>query len=189
MEVLVGVDRGCLMTGWKGFLAKTQPWAQSARHLVIWPGHGRTRAMRRNALGVRSDRVWWAMMTSTWSLKPMNAYAPTLSPSRWRDPQYGAAGYLFTIAASARHYISDQGIRKADLLRDARAWSSGEWVLVRVGLDLFDPGCVEELGAPPAHLGEIVAKLDGNWLRAVWTAVLIARGAVSALDAVQSLAE
>src|SRR5690606_27442401 len=75
-----------------------------------------------------------------------------VTAERWRDPQYAAAFYVFSRmrfsdkrrACFAR--VESAGIDKAGLLEEARAWSHGERVLVKIALDLFDPGCVAAAG-------------------------------------------
>lgn len=102
--------------------------------------------------------------------------------SRWEDPQYGAAFYLFAHEPRAFDYVTPDGIEKETLLAAARTWSTTEQILIKVALDLFDPMCVRDAGFQDASAGEIAGSLDGAQFRAVVKAIQIARGSLSALD-------
>lgn len=107
-----------------------------------------------------------------------------VTADRWSNPQYGAAFYLFTRVPRAFGFVTDAGIEKAALLQASGTWSHGEQILVRVALDLFDPGCVRARGYRDASVGEIVGVLDADSLQVVLTAMQIARGTVRASDLV-----
>src|SRR5690606_41259009 len=72
-------------------------------------------------------------------------------------------------------YVHHDGIDKEGLLAESRAWSHGEQVLVKIALDLFDPGCVVSAGHPPAGWGEVAYLLDRENMAIVLTALRIAR--------------
>lgn len=98
------------------------------------------------------------------------------------DRQYAAALFLFACLRwpDKRRACFDQmslyGIEKGKLLRQIRAWSHGEQVLIKVALDLFDPGCVRNFRHRPAGFGEAVSVLDSGHMDDVITAMRIARG-------------
>ena len=104
-----------------------------------------------------------------------------VTAERWRDPQYAAAFYVFSRmrfsdkrrACFAR--VESAGIDKAGLLEDARAWSHGERVLVKIALDLFDPGCVAAAGHAPAGWGEAANVLDRENMDTALAALRLAR--------------
>jgi hypothetical protein len=55
-------------------------------------------------------------------------------------------------------------------------------ILIKVAMDLFNPGCVRANGHTDAGAGEIAGWLDPRNFRAVVNAMLIARGSLRALD-------
>lgn len=98
------------------------------------------------------------------------------------DRQYAAAYFLLSRLRwdEKRHaafsYITENGIEKGKLLRAIRAWSHGEQIIVKVALDLFDPGCVRQNRARVPDVGEIAGVLDSGHMRDVIGAIRIARG-------------
>jgi hypothetical protein len=100
------------------------------------------------------------------------------------DQQYAAAYYLFTCLRwpekrrAVFGYVIEYGIDKAGLLKAIRPWSHGEQILVKVALDLFDPGCVKALRHKPAGFGEAVNVLDDEHIDEIITAIRIARGEI-----------
>jgi hypothetical protein len=107
---------------------------------------------------------------------------PHVTPQRWSDAQYGAALYLFTREARAFRYVTGDGIDKDGLLRACRAWSTSEAIIIKVAMELFDPGCVRSSGYGDATVGEIVSWLDATSFIAVVNAMQIARGEKSAIE-------
>lgn len=108
---------------------------------------------------------------------------PHVTPERSRDPQYAAAFHIFDKLRCGYRFVVAEGINKAGLLRALRGGSHGELLMAKVALDLFDPGCVAEIGYDPAGWGEVTAVLDGDNLRTVIEAMYIVRGR---LDLVRS---
>lgn len=98
-----------------------------------------------------------------------------ITPERLSDRRYGAAIRLFDAIRRGHSYVERYGIDKERLLRDSRKWSDGEKIVVKVALDLFDPGCVAANGYVPAHAGEIVGVLDDRLYPAVLSAIQFAR--------------
>ena len=115
---------------------------------------------------------------------------PYVSIDRWRDQQYGAAFYLFACLRwadkrrSCFSFVVSGGIEKGKLLRTIRPWSHGEQILVKVALDLFDPGCVKENRGKPVDFGEAASVLDSGHIQHVINAVHIARGEAQVPDEV-----
>lgn len=112
----------------------------------------------------------------------MNNSNPHVTAERWHDQQYAAAFYIFSQLrwrdkrAACFAHVVEHGIEKAKLLKVIRAWSHGEQVLVKIALDLFDPGCVKENRGRPVDFGEAANILDAENLETVFNAVRIARG-------------
>ena len=109
-------------------------------------------------------------------MSEQRALNPHVTAERWRDPQYAAAFYIFARFPECFQFVIREGIDKAGLLKAIRAWSHGEQVMVKIELDLFDPGCVREFKATPAGWGEAVNLLDAGNMKAVFDAMRIARG-------------
>jgi len=104
----------------------------------------------------------------------------TRVPQAWqvkrrRDSQYAAAARIFDFIARCWAYADDDGVRKQDLLDTAGAWSQGEYILVRIALDLYDPGCVIEHGHSSANVGEIAGALDDRFYNVYQDAMRLAR--------------
>ena len=98
-----------------------------------------------------------------------------ITPERLSDPQYGAAIRLFNAVGRGHAYVEKFGIDKERLLSDSRKWSTGEQIVVKVALDIFEPGCVTAYGYVPANVGEIVGTLDSRLYPAVVDAMAFAR--------------
>jgi hypothetical protein len=104
-------------------------------------------------------------------------------PTRWQrerklSSQYGAAALVFDFVPRCWAFCDDHGVRKGDLLEAARAWSHGEQILIKVALDLFDPGCVRQNGHVPADAGEIANVLGDRFFSVFCQAMRMARGEV-----------
>lgn len=117
---------------------------------------------------------------------------PHLTQREWRDRQWGACLYLFHTMRNPEHERAcfghvGPGIDKARLMNLASTWSRSEYLMIRLALDLFDPGCVVEYGHPPAAIGECIAVLDDENLFRYRTALAIAKGELTATEAVQQL--
>lgn len=94
---------------------------------------------------------------------------------RRNDPQYAAAIHLFHAIGRGHEYIVQGGIDNEQLLEDSRAWSHGEQIVIKIALDLFDPGCVPASGAKSAGWGEAGAVLSDRLISAVTEAIRIIR--------------
>ena len=110
-------------------------------------------------------------------------------PSLWEDRQhaamrwcFGGLGWQEKRLACARHIVSRGGVEKRALLEEIGRWSHSEQILVMVGLDLFDPGCVEQCGHGAATFGEAAACLDHGNMRRVLEGLAIARGETTIKD-------
>ena len=103
---------------------------------------------------------------------------PHITPERRRDPQYAAAIHIFDKLGWGHRYIVPEGIDKAGLLRALRGSSHGEQIMMKVALDLFDPGCVAAHGCEPAGWGKATAVLDPSNLKIIIEAMHIVRGAL-----------
>jgi hypothetical protein len=103
------------------------------------------------------------------------------SRKRRTDPQYAAAAIIFDEVPAAWQYCVDGGVHKAELLEASGVWSHGEQILVRVALDLFDPGCVLRCGHTPAHMGEITNVLGSDFFGVFLEAVSVARRGPNAM--------
>lgn len=57
-------------------------------------------------------------------------------------------------------YVTRDGLDTAGLLDACRTWSPTQQILLKAGLDLFDPGCVAALGHTVANAYEILVLLD-----------------------------
>ena len=101
---------------------------------------------------------------------------PHITPARLRDSQYAALFYVFDKLGRGHRFVVAEGINKAALLKESGTWSRGEQIMIKIALDLFDPGCVAENGYKPAGWGEAAAVLDGANLRTVIEAMHIVRG-------------
>lgn len=106
---------------------------------------------------------------------------PPAIPASWQrkrlgSEQYAAAAFIFDFLPRAWSFTDDGGVRKAELLDAARAWSHGEQILIKSALDLYDPGCVEYHGHTPAGVGEIAGVLGDEFFDVLLRAVRIARG-------------
>jgi hypothetical protein len=99
------------------------------------------------------------------------------SRKRRSDPQYAAAAIIFDKVPCAWQYCVDGGVHKAMLLEASSVLSHGEQILIKVALDLFDPGCVVRCGHAPAHMGEITNVLGSDFFGVVLEAVSLARQA------------
>jgi hypothetical protein len=105
-------------------------------------------------------------------LRESNMKNVHITPEMRADPEYGAALIIFDKIKEGHSFIDVRGvgIDKEGLL-NRRGWSSGEWIMVRIALDLFDRGCVKKYGFEPASVGEMVHVLDTDWYRVVLEAV------------------
>jgi hypothetical protein len=99
-----------------------------------------------------------------------------MTAERWRDGQYGAAFHIFMKIGRGTEYVVGAGIEKAALLEAAGRWSHGEQIMVKVALDLFDPGCVAANGHRPANVGDLAGVLDSGNFKTVVEAIQISRG-------------
>ena len=121
----------------------------------------------------------------------MHEHATT---SRWNDPQYGAAFYIFSsfpdpsVCEFCWRHVDSGGIETQKLLEATAPWSHGERLLVKAAVDLFQPGGVQRFGHRPANLGEIANTLDDEQLQVVLNALKVVRGEVRALDLVPEMA-
>lgn len=93
--------------------------------------------------------------------------------------------YLATTPPAGRgilRYIDAdwRGVDKETLLAAAGSWSSGEALITKIALDLFDPGCVAELGYEVPGPGRMCGTLDEDSYDAVANAMRIARGELHA---------
>jgi hypothetical protein len=95
---------------------------------------------------------------------------------RLYDRQYAAAAQVFDLLPAAWAYCNKDGVLKKSLLDASAEWSHGEQVLIKVALDLYDPGCVRGNGHETADIGEVVNVLTGAFYRCFIEAVNLAKG-------------
>lgn len=117
---------------------------------------------------------------------------PHVTQHEWLDRQWGAALFVFhsmrnpDIERACFDHVGP-GIDKAGLLELASSWARSEYLMIRLALDLFDPGCVVEHGHRPPAVGECVEVLDEENLARLRMALAIATGELTAVEALQQL--
>lgn len=107
-----------------------------------------------------------------------------VDPRQLLDPQYAALIHLADtplLAGRLEPFLwwdgaHLRGVMKEEALRASGAWSHGEQILLKIALDLFDPGCVVAAGHANPGWGEVAGTLSTEPFRAAVAALTIARG-------------
>lgn len=82
---------------------------------------------------------------------------------------------LLRMVPRAAAFVAHDGPDVERMLGTLGTWSRGEQIMIKVALDLHDPGCVEESGREPATINDLILSIDDANFATVFAGIVLLR--------------